>query len=95
MFDLKRCYNGPIVALVVAPIHIKHVHSSVSYRWAIYKKYDRRGCESPSGYKPLGCCAYYLLPEVARGAYFHGRDVVLAMNYFFHNVLTSGFGSVQ
>ena len=26
---------------------------------------------------------FYLLPEVARGAYFHWRDVFLAMKYFF------------
>ena len=36
------------------PIQIKPVHSSVSYQWAIYQKYDRRGHESPSGYGPLG-----------------------------------------
>ena len=45
MFDLNRlynrCYNWPIVA----PIDIKHVHSSMIY--------DRRGCESPSGYGAL------------------------------------------
>ena len=45
-------YNWPIIA----PIDIKHVHYSVSNQWAIYyKKYDRRGCESPSGYGALGC----------------------------------------
>ena len=53
MFDLNwwdnrrnnRRYDRPIVA----PIHIKHVHSSVSYQWEIYQKYDQRGCASPSG----------------------------------------------
>ena len=39
--------------MIVAPIHIKHVHSGVSYQWAIYQKYDQRGHESPSGYGPL------------------------------------------
>ena len=38
---------------IVVLIHIKHEHSSVSYRWAIYRKYDRRGHESASGYGPL------------------------------------------
>ena len=54
MFDMNRRYNWPIVAPIVAPIHIKHVQSSVSYQWAIYQKYDRRGHASPSGYGPLG-----------------------------------------
>ena len=49
MFDLNQRYNRPIVA----PIQIKHVHSSVAYQWAIYKKYDRCGYESPSGYGSL------------------------------------------
>ena len=49
MFDLNRCYNLPIVA----PFHIKHIHSSVSYQWTIYQKYDRNGCESSSGYGAL------------------------------------------
>ena len=50
MFDLNRQYNRPIVALIVAPIQIKHVHSGVSYQWVIYEKYDRRGNASPCGY---------------------------------------------
>ena len=56
MFDLDRRYNRPFVAPIVAPIvlliHTKHIHSSVSYQWAIYKKKekDRRRCESLSGY---------------------------------------------
>ena len=52
MFNMDRCNNRPIVAPIVlpteAPIQIKHVHSSVSYQWATYQIYDRRGCESPS-----------------------------------------------
>ena len=52
MFDLNRRYDLPIVLPIVVPIQIKHVHSSVSYHWAIYQKYDRRGHESPSGYGP-------------------------------------------
>ena len=47
-------YIRPIVAPIAAPIHIKHVHSSVSYRWEIYQKYDRRGHESPNGCEHLG-----------------------------------------
>ena len=56
MFDLNRRHNwptiAPVVALIIAPIHIKHIymHSSVSYQSAIYPKYDWRGHESPSGY---------------------------------------------
>ena len=42
----NRHYNRRIVAA----IQIKHAHPSVSYRWAIYQKYDRHGRESPSGY---------------------------------------------
>ena len=45
----SRRYNRPIVP----PIHIKHVHSSLSYKQATFHKYDRRGNESPSGYGPL------------------------------------------
>ena len=56
MFDLNQRYNQlivqPIVALIVAPIQIKHVHSSVSYQWPIYEKYDRHGHALPSGYGP-------------------------------------------
>ena len=44
MFDLNRRYNRQILAL----IYIKLVHSSVSYQWAIYQKYDRRVHKSPS-----------------------------------------------
>ena len=36
--------------MICAPIQIKHVHSSVSYQWAIYQKYNPRGRELPSGY---------------------------------------------
>ena len=42
----KRRYNQLIVAL----IHIKHVHSSLSYQQVIYQNYDWHGHESPSGY---------------------------------------------
>ena len=43
MFDMNQRYIRPIIlfiALIVAPIaaiQIKHVHSSVSYQWAIYQ----------------------------------------------------------
>ena len=50
MFNMN---NRPIVAVIVSPIQIKHVHSSVSYQWAIYQEYNRRCHESPSGYGPL------------------------------------------
>ena len=50
MFNMNRRYNRSIVAPIVELIQIKHVHSSVSYQWAIYQKYDRRCHESPSGY---------------------------------------------
>ena len=63
MFDLNRRYNRrdnrPIIAPFVAPIHIKPVPSSLSHQWAIYPKYDRRGCESPSGYEAYGPCISY------------------------------------
>ena len=36
------------------PGHIKHVNSSVSDRWAIYRRSDWRGCELPSRYGALG-----------------------------------------
>ena len=51
MFDINRRYKWPIVAPIVPPIQIKHVHSSVSYQQAT--KYDRRGHKLPSGYGPL------------------------------------------
>ena len=38
---------------IVAPIQIKHVHSSVSYQWVIYQKYHWHGRESSSGYGAL------------------------------------------
>ena len=51
MFDLNRWYNRRYnwgnTWLIVALIHIKHVHSSVSYQWATYQKYNRCGHESP------------------------------------------------
>ena len=62
MFDMKRRYKWPIVAPIVPlvsivpivlPIKIKHVHSSVSYQQATYRKYNRRGHKSPSGYGPV------------------------------------------
>ena len=57
MFDLNRRYNQHYNERynwpIVPPIHIKHGHSSVSYQWAIYQKYDWHGCESPSGYGAL------------------------------------------
>ena len=53
MFDLNWQYNWRYNRSIVLPIHIKHVHFSVSYQWAIYQKYDRRGSESPNGYGVL------------------------------------------
>ena len=50
MFDLNK---RSILWLIVAPIQIKHIHSSVSYQQAIHQKYDRCGDELPSGYGPL------------------------------------------
>ena len=51
MFDLNQ---RPILWAIVAPIQIKHVHSSVSYQQAINPIYDRHVYELPSGYGPLG-----------------------------------------
>ena len=42
-----------IIELIVAPIYIKPVHSSVSYQQALCQKYDRRGRQLPSRYGPL------------------------------------------
>ena len=50
MFDLNR---WPILWAIVAPIQIKHVHSSVAYQQATHQKYDQHARESPSGYGPL------------------------------------------
>ena len=52
LFDLNLRL---ILWAIVLPIHIKHVHSSMSYIQATHKKYDRGGHESPSGYGPLAC----------------------------------------
>ena len=49
-----RRYNPPYVS----PIHIKHVHSSVSYQWATYQKTDRHADELPSGYGALASAVY-------------------------------------
>ena len=49
MFNL----NPPIIWAIVAPVHIKPVHSSVSYQWVMYQKYDRHGHELLSGYGTL------------------------------------------
>ena len=38
----------------IAQIQIKDVHSSVSYQWAIYQKYDWCGHELSSGHGALG-----------------------------------------
>ena len=50
MFNTNWRYNQPIIAPIVAQIHIQHAHFSVSYQWAIYQKYDRCGQASPGGY---------------------------------------------
>ena len=56
MFNMNRWYNRPIVplivVLIVAPIQIKHVHSSVLYQSVISQKYDQCGQALPSGYVP-------------------------------------------
>ena len=54
MFDrlYNRCYNRHYNRPIVPQIHIKLVHSSLSYQQAIHKKYGRRGRQSPSGYDP-------------------------------------------
>ena len=43
MFEPGRCHNWRFNWPMVTQIHIKHVHSSVSYQWVIYQKYDWRG----------------------------------------------------
>ena len=53
MFYMNRCYSRVIALPIIAPIHIKHVHSSVSYQQATYQKYEWCGHESPNGYGPL------------------------------------------
>ena len=57
MFNMNRRYNRPIVAPIVVPIQMKHVHSCESYQQATHPKYDLRGRESPSGYR--GCLIHY------------------------------------
>ena len=37
MFEMNQRYSRPIIALIIVPIHIKHVHSSFSYQWATTK----------------------------------------------------------
>ena len=39
MFDLNRRYNSCYNRLIVGPIHMKLVHSSVSYQWVTYQNY--------------------------------------------------------
>ena len=51
MFDLNR---PPILWAILVPIQIKPEYSNISYQQAIYQRYNRRGCESPSVYGPLG-----------------------------------------
>ena len=53
MFNMNKRYDLPIVASIVAPIQIKHVHSSVSYHWAIHQNYYQCGHELPNGYGAL------------------------------------------
>ena len=60
MFDLNRWYYQRYSWLIVSPIHIKHVRLSVSYQWATYQKYDRRGHETPKGYGPVRALAVYM-----------------------------------
>ena len=43
------------------PIHITHVHSSLSYQQTTYQKYDRRSHESPSGYGPLNISEHVMV----------------------------------
>ena len=62
MFDLNQRYNQRYDwhydRSNVLPIHIKHVHSSISYQWLTYQKYDRRAHELPSGYGALASAVY-------------------------------------
>ena len=55
MFDMNRRYNGPIVPPIVPPIG----HQTCTFQCSIptgdLSKYDRHGCESPSGYGALEC----------------------------------------
>ena len=53
MFNMNRRSNRPIGPPIGLPTQIIHVHSSVSYHWATFKKYDRHGHASPIGYGPL------------------------------------------
>ena len=53
MFDMRRCYNRPIVPPIVPPI----VDQTCTFQHLIpmgdLSKYDQRGHASPSGYWPL------------------------------------------
>ena len=64
MFNMNWRYNQPFVApiasAIVPPIHIKHVHASVSYQLAIYQKHNRRGREMPTGYEALPHFLFYV-----------------------------------
>ena len=40
MFNMNRRYNRHYKRPIVAPIHIKHIHSNVSYRRVVYQRYN-------------------------------------------------------
>ena len=48
MFDLQSAVQSVLQSADCTAD--SHIHSNMLYRWVIYQKYDRRGCESPSGY---------------------------------------------
>ena len=72
MFDMNlRLILWPIVA----PIDIKHVHSSVSYQQASFQIYDRCGEELRSGYGPLGL--YSIKPNTHQAILNHADCIFL------------------
>ena len=84
IFDLNRRYNWhyncPYNQLILALIHIKFVHSSISYQWAINQKFDWRVCKSPSGYGPLALLLSGLVSiqtKLSRGVAFGSRKSYL------------------
>ena len=61
-----------------------HEHSLLSYLFVMARWLDVKNIKMMSLMDPILAViqVLYLPPEVARGAYFHGRDLFVVMLYF-------------
>ena len=74
---------------IVAQIHIKQIHSSVSYQWPIYQIFNRHGCEWPRGYVALEVQFYIQISNSKRIADFHQCACTVSLLVTGHSVASA------